>query len=314
MCKISGSKYLMCISFVNSSSIPAVEVDINTMATRPIEDLSDAKIKSPVYILSRNDYIMYVCKENDVMILKYGKFQCNLGLRPRLRYDKNYNLIRGRWHQHFRDNVYMIDTGDNLYSMSWSDIEHGPPVALKLIDSQVEDFYVTRKGMAIFYKNGDLKLPGPIKVDSKAMPAGVKSPTIIYTSNRWIIAGDKEGYAVLATLSTKGLVQSSLTIKLTHNGSRPAEYPTLKYLRIAAERRYCSLILAFGIDSCCHLISMRRSGQLILVQSIASILDTNVHADYNSEKITLSVTDTGIEGQFIMTGYKQINMISLKFK
>ena len=208
-----------------------------------------------------------------------------------------------KWHQQFRDNVYMIDIEDNLYRICWTDIEHGIPVVPKLIDSHVEDFYLARKGMAIVYLRGDLKLPGSIKVDSKAMPTGVKSPTIVCASNRWIIAGHKEGHAVLATLSTKGLVQSSLTIKLTHNGCRPAEYPTLKYLKKAVERKCCSLILTFGTDGCCHLISLIRSGRKIIqVQSIANILDTNVHYDYDSDKTTLSVTHTGIEGQFIMTG------------
>ena len=210
----------------------------------------------------------------------------------------------------------MIDEKDDLYTICWTDIEKGTLVAPKLIDSQVEDFYVTRKGMAIVYMNGDLKLPGSIKVDSRTMPADVKWSTIQYTSNRWIVAGNNKGHALLATLSTKGLVQSSLTIKLTHNGYDPSLLGTLKYLKVTVERKCCSLLLAFGTDGCCHLISMRRSRPLILVQSIASILDTNVDYDTaeNARKSTLSVTDTGIEGQFIILAYKQINMISLKFK
>ena len=69
--------------------------------------------------------------------------------------------------------------------------------------------------MAIVYKNGDLKLPRSIKINSKTMPAYVKWSAIVGASNSWIVAGDKEGHIVLATLSTKGLVKSSLTIKLT---------------------------------------------------------------------------------------------------
>ena len=40
----------------------------------------------------------------------------------------------------------------------------------------------------------------------------------------------------------------------------------------------------------------------------------NVDYDDDSSKTTHSVTATDIEGKFIVTGYKQISMISLKFK
>ena len=42
ICRISDSRYLMCLSFIDDIFIPAIEVDINTMATKPIEDLSDS--------------------------------------------------------------------------------------------------------------------------------------------------------------------------------------------------------------------------------------------------------------------------------
>ena len=250
------------------------------------------------------------------MILKDGKLQHLIEFMARDVYDKNEYRIGNRWHQQFRDNIYMIDREENLYSICWVDIEQNTHVIPRLVDSQVEDFYVTGKGMATVYKNGDLKLPGSIMIDSKTMPADVKWLTIVGVSNRWIVAGVNEGHAVLSALSTKGLVKSSLTIELTHNDYWGEEGdPFLKYLKVAVERRRCCLMLAFGTDGCCHLISIRSSGLLILVQSIASILDTNMDYDYdNANKTTFSVTDTGIEGQLIMTGYKQINMISLKFK
>ena len=306
----------MCISFEDDYYLHAVEVDIRTMATRLKEDLDDAHDPSPLYVLTRPGYTIYVCSKNSIMILKDGKLKHLVEFMARDVYDKNEYQICNRWYQQFRDNVYMIDREDNLYSICWVDIEQNIPAVPKLIDSQVEDFYVTVKGMATVYKNGDLKLPGSIMIDSKAMPVDVKWSTIIGASNRWIVAGDKKGHAVLAPLSTKGLVKSSLTIELTHNECWVQEHPILKYLKVAVERRRCCLMLAFGIDGCCHLISMSRSGQLILVQSIARILDMNVNYDQEDslDKTIFSVTDTGIEGQLIIVGYKQINMICLKFK
>ena len=304
----------MSLAFEHDYYLHAVEVDISTMATRPIQDLNDDSLRYPLYLLTRNDYIMYVRSEDGITLLKDGKLQFEIGFRARLRLENCYYSICSRWNQQFGVDIYMIDEKDDLYTICWTDIEKGTPVAPKLIDSQVEDFYVIRKGMAIVYRNGDLKLPGSIKVDSKTIPADVKWSTILYTSNRWIVAGHNKGHVVLVRLSTKCIVRSSLTIKLSHNGYDAALLGTLKYLKVAVERRYCCLLLAFGTDGCCHLISMRRSRPLILVRSIASILDTNVDYDYDSNKFTLSVADTSIEGQFIMTGYKQINMITLKYK
>ena len=209
----------------------------------------------------------------------------------------------------------MIEVNDNLYSICWTDIEHGAHVIPKHIDSQVEDFHVTRKVMSILYKNGELKLSRSIMVESTIMPTDVKWSAVVGTSNRWIVAGDKKGHVELATLSTKGLVKSSLTIKLNHNGYKSEEYATMHSIKVAVERRHSCPIVAFGTDSCCHLISMIRSGQMILVQSIASISDANVSYDHDYfNKTAFSVTDTGIEGGFIMTGYTQINMICLKFR
>ena len=305
----------MCISFEDDSYLHAVEVDIKMMATRTLEDLDDADDPFPLYMMTRPGYTIYVCRKNSIIILKDGKLQHLIEFMARDVYDKNEYRIGNRWHQEFRHNIYMIDREENLYSIFWVDIEQNTHVVHKLVDSQVEDFYVTGKGRAIVYKSGDLKLPGSIMIDSKTMPVDVKWLTIVGVSNRWIVAGDNKGHAVLAALSTKGLVKSSPTIELTHNANWGEGDPILKYIKVAVERRRCCLMLAFGTDGCCHLISMRSSGQLILVQSIATILDTNVDYDYdNANKTTFLVTDTGIEGQLIMTGYKQINMISLKFK
>ena len=304
----------MCSIFDNYRHISAIEVDIYTMAIRPIEDLNDECTQYPLYMLTRNNYTIYVSSENATMILKDGKLQFNLDFRPRYRYGKSYYDICGRFHQQFRDNVYMIDKQDSIFSICWTDIEQSMPVALILIDKKIEDFYVTRKGIAIVYTDGNLKLPRSIMVESTIMPADVKWSAVVGASNRWVVAGDDKGYIILVALSTKGLMKSSLKINLNHNGYRPEEYATMHSIKVAVERRHCCLILVFGTDGCFHLTSMSRSGHLMLVQSIASILDPNVDYEDDATKTTLSVTDTGIEGRFIMTGYKQINMICLKFK
>ena len=216
---------------------------------------------------------MYVANGDSIMILKDDKLHHKIDFKARYRNEKSYYVIGGRWHQQFGVDVYMIDTDGNLFSICWTYIEESMPMVPKLIDSQVEDFYVSGKAMAIVYGNNDLNLPGSIIVESKALPADVKWSTILGASNRWIVAGNNKGHAILATLSTKGLFKSSLTIKLTHNGYNPEEYATLYSMRKTVELKDCSMVLAFGIDSCCHLISMRKSGQLILVQSMCDIYD-----------------------------------------
>ena len=296
--------------------MPAVEVDIGTMATRSIEALVEDDVHFPLYMIARNDCIMYVSNGmNRVSILKNNIFHVKIDILPRYRVDKTYYTIRNRWHQQFRVNVFLIDIRDDLYCICSTEIEQNRPIIAKLVDSKVEDFYINKKGMAIVYKNGCVRLPESIVVESKAMPVGVGWSHVVGVADRWIVAGDLDDSDVLlATLSKRNGVQATLTVRLTHNGFMPDWYSTLKYLKVADERRNCALVMAFGFDSCCHLISMRGSGRLILVQSIASILDTNVEYESDAFKTTFSVIETGIKGRYLMTGFKQINMIYVKFK
>ena len=185
ICRISGSRYLMSISFDDDSYIPAIKFDISTLSTRPIEDLSDGSIHAPQFMLTRNKYITYVFSGFDgILMLKDDKLHVKIEFKHRYRLDKNFHIICDRWNQQFGVDVYMIDRQDHLYSLCWTDIEQNIPVVLKIIDSLVEDFCVTNNGMAILYTNGDLKLPGSIMVESKIMPADAIWSTIIKSSNR----------------------------------------------------------------------------------------------------------------------------------
>ena len=127
----------MCIYFYNGDYIPAVEVDINTMATKPIEDLSDGYIKFPQYMLTRNEYIMYVSRTDDIMVLKNGKVQFNVQVPDQFELDNNDDIIWGRFHQQFGADVYVVDANKNLYSICWTDIENDIFVVPKLIDMEV---------------------------------------------------------------------------------------------------------------------------------------------------------------------------------
>ena len=63
--RISGSRYMMCLTFEHMSHILIVEVDINTMATRPLVDVD---LPNAVYMISRNNYIMYVSSDSTSII------------------------------------------------------------------------------------------------------------------------------------------------------------------------------------------------------------------------------------------------------
>ena len=64
----------------------------------------------------------------------------------------------------FGVDVFLIYRNYNLYSICWTAIEQSIPLTFKQIDARVEDFYVTRKSMAILHDNGDLKLPRSMMV------------------------------------------------------------------------------------------------------------------------------------------------------
>ena len=94
----------------------------------------------------------------------------------------------------------------------------------------------------------------------------------------------------------------------------PAAHAVVYGVKAAVELWHASILLAFGDDGCCHLISMTRRGRLAVLQSIASILseDVNYYGDMN--KLIFSVTETDRKGQFILTGYKWLHRLCLQFK
>ena len=70
-----------------------------------------------------------------------------------------------RWLQLANDNVYIIDSQDNLYHIAWSDIINGGRIKKTLIASQIEDFFVADNGLGMIGKDGKLTLPKGELVD-----------------------------------------------------------------------------------------------------------------------------------------------------
>ena len=174
--RLSGSRYLTCLEYVKERYTPAIEVDIKTMATSPIADLTFDQNDSPFNMLPRNNYIMCVSRRYDgITIYINAKWHSNIEFMDRHRHDKAYYDICSRWYQQFDSNIYIVGDWDMLCRTSWIDIEQSESVAVipKLIDSQVEDYFVTRGGNAIVDVNSDLKLPGEIVVESKTLSAEV---------------------------------------------------------------------------------------------------------------------------------------------
>ena len=71
--------------------------------------------------------------------------------------------------------------------------------------------------------------------------------------------------------------------------------------------------MAIERDGCCHLISVMY-GMTSKLQSIDSIVPSEVANDYKQYRIVMSVTATGTIGEFIAGGENWIKRISVKLK
>ena len=55
--------------------------------------------------------------------------------------------------------MYIIDVGDNLYHIAWSDIINGGQIKKTLIEPNIEDFFAAVNGLGMIGKDGKLMLP-----------------------------------------------------------------------------------------------------------------------------------------------------------
>ena len=131
----------------------------------------------------------------------------------------------------------------------------------------------------------------------------------------WIVSGDHKDKASMASICKKGIVRSTLKVKLTSNGYKnrdDGKYGGIYALRKVYVTGMQGIMMAIERDGCCRLISVDY-GRLTVLQSINSIVPLDMVRN-KRHRIVMSVTATGTRGEFIIAGYNWTRMITVKYK
>ena len=222
--------------------------------------------------------------------------------------------ISDRYCQQLNGDIYVVDRDANLWRVSWHDIKTGRYDVKCLIDDDVEDFYMHEHGNAILKTTGIIALRGGHSIDMQDVDGDAKWSAVIRSANRWIACGDKsdeneednneeDRKSTIVSFDDRGLVISSMSIRTT-----PVDgYSFIKYLKTVGVTGNQAIIVAMEHSACCHLISMTASGQLHLVDSMPSIRRPDDWC-----KQIYSMTETDVEGKYIVAGYSWIKKLTVR--
>ena len=180
----------------------------------------------------------------------------------------------------------------------------------------MNNFYVDEQiGLTTLNTNDSLSLPSGAEVDIKAKVDSEAAWTIVnYIAKCWLVSGDHEGQAIMASINKQGSIRSTLRFMLTSNGwvNKGRQFAGIYNIHQAYVRGRRGIILAIQRDGCCHLISVVY-GRMSKLQSIYSIVNVDEVED-KSLRIVASVVATDNKGEFIAGGVNWTKRICLKLK
>ena len=114
--------------------------------------------------------------------------------------------------------------------------------------------------------------------------------------------------STIASIDDRGLVISSMSIRTTDVGG----YAYIRHIKTAIVTGDRAIILAMELSACCHLISMTASGHLNLIESMPSIRRPDVEYHHDCYKVIYSMTESDVEGQYIVAGYSWIRKLTVR--
>ena len=204
--------------------------------------------------------------------------------------------------------MYIIDEEEILYHMAWSDIMNGGQIKKTLIASQIEDFFAAANGLGMIGKDGKLTLPEGKVIDLETVMNKSMPSIVIKLANHWIVSGDLDGQAIIASFSDSGKLCSRATIDMTSSKSR--DTAMMYSLQTVVVERRSAVMLAVEREGCCHLLSMTCRGRLYVVFTLPSLLnDTNPS---NTYKVVFLVTNFFQNGKTLLGGSLWLKMMSVK--
>ena len=317
MTRMQGRRYVMIVYNDATGKHESYCVNVDTLTAERLELNISYGINSSFV---EGQYMLLVIYSQPMAILRDLQEIGQIEFDVKYERCKNGRFLFGRHAQQAGHSVYAVDCYARLYRIEWQDIKVGK-YGKTLVKSNVVHFYVDGKlGLATLNMDNTLTLPVGTEVNLKAKVDFEATWTIVTCIAKcWIASGDRDldrdGHAIMASVSEKGDITSTLKLKLTSNGYANSDgimFAGIYSLHNVFARGRRGIMLAIERDGCCHLISVMH-GRMSMLQSIASIVNVDV-AESESERIVHCVTATGIEREFIVGGWNWTRRISLKLK
>ena len=120
-------------------------------------------------------------------------------------------------------------------------------------------------------KDGKLTLPKLIVVDLEPITNKSKPSIVIKLANHWIVSGDLDGQAIIASFSDTGKLCSRVTIEMTSSKSR--DTAMMYCLQTVVVDRGRAVALAVERKGCSHLLSMTCRGMLFVFLKLPCLLN-----------------------------------------
>ena len=301
MAHVSDSRYVMGKFDEDSEVHFTYRLDIDTHKIYGIDEKCYA-----TNIVTRDDILVVFSYHHTEVIYDqsdYGQIEIRCKKQNASR-----KYISDRWCQQFKDDIYVIDDSDSLYRISWHDVKAHRFDSKCLIDDSVEDFYMHEHGNAILKTTGIIALKNSQTVNMKNIDYRAEWSTVIRSANRWIACGDrKDSISTIASIDDRGVVISTLSICTT----AVEEDALIQYLKTAIVKRHLSIILAIENSARCHLISMTASGHLHMLQSMPSLCRPDIEYPDDSYKAINTMTESDVQGQYIVSGYLWIKKLTV---
>ena len=309
------SRYMINVRDWDSTKYGMYAVDIDTREINHIGMHGDS-----CKIVTRDD-IVVVFKHNGNAIVLDGHIDAGqIDLECKF-HNASGHWVSDRYCQDLNDNIYVVDRYHNLWRISWHDVKARRYDAKCVFSKSVEDFYMHEHGNAILKTTGIIALSGGQSINMQDVAGSVRWSTVTRAANRWIVSGGEnndvcEGYcdkyydstSTIASVDDRGVGISSMSIRTT----AVAYSAFIKYLKTAIVRGDRAIILAIEVSACCHLISMTASGRLHLIESMPSIRRPDVMYPGDGWKIIESMTESDVEGQYIVAGYTWIRKLTVR--
>ena len=270
-----------------------------------------------INLIVNRDLAIGVRASKSVLVLKAGVRIGVMNVKGKKSECNNKLIISNRWVQQNGDDVYMIDYCNYLYTIKWSDVHQGRH-DWRRVDLQptVADFCcTTAAGLAYLRFDGEVCLPfgKTTRLDTVKCDPKWRWTILTRAAKHWIVSGDLDGQAIIASINGSGKVKSNISLRLTSNDSRSPSlrgHQSIYSITPVFDRHRRAIVMVVERLGSIHLISISMTAKLSICSSVAASFESTSMW----RTAVLSVNQLRHEGQFIIGGKDWNKLICLKLK